>query len=146
MTDRTPPFDWATLADATGQPFDWGRTTLGQRITAARLGAHLSQDDLGDAVGWSRSTVSTIEHDKIRVYADMVPRVAEVLHVDPAWLLTGEGHYVPSPPSVAAIHRAQSALARIQRQLATVAADVAAIHADLTVAVDLPGRDDQGHR
>lgn len=63
------------------------RTRYGERFRAARLNAEMTQTELGDALGLSRSSVANIEAGRQGVYAEDVVRAAVVLGVDPGWLL-----------------------------------------------------------
>lgn len=66
--------------------------TLGERICAAREGARLSKAELARRVGVSRATVGQWESGEIkRLEAENLLRLADVLRVDPTWLLTGRG-------------------------------------------------------
>lgn len=63
------------------------RTRYGQRFRAARLNADMTQEELGDALGLTRASVSNIEYGRQGVYAEDVVRAAVILGVEPGWLL-----------------------------------------------------------
>jgi len=63
----------------------------GARIKAARLAVGLTQDGLAAAVGVSRSAVAQWETDRSGQVGVNLARIASVLGVSPAYLLTGEG-------------------------------------------------------
>jgi transcriptional regulator with XRE-family HTH domain len=72
--------------------------TLGQRIRALRVELRLRQDELGTAVGLTRSSIANIEAGRQRVRVDTLGKIAEVFHV-PLSALLGESN-VPLLPRV----------------------------------------------
>lgn len=65
--------------------------TLGERIRAARDRAGVKQDQLADAVGLSRTSITNIERGRQGVQAYLLVRIAEVLGHTAADLLPGSG-------------------------------------------------------
>ena len=63
----------------------------GARIKLARQAAGLTQDGLAAAVGVSRSAVAQWETERSGQVGANLARVAALLGVSPAYLLTGEG-------------------------------------------------------
>lgn len=63
----------------------------GQRLNAARTAAGITQQQLADMVGLSRSSVANIEGGRQAPLAEQVIQHADVLGIDPHWLLTGRG-------------------------------------------------------
>ncbi|MBO1358697.1 helix-turn-helix transcriptional regulator [Acetobacter sacchari] len=63
--------------------------TLGQRIRSLRLYAGLTQADLADALGMSRSAVAHWETDRDGRVREHLPRVAEILGVPLEVFLNG---------------------------------------------------------
>ncbi len=64
---------------------DW--SGVGERIRAARLGAGLTQNDLGDAVGLDRTMVAKIEAGGRRIDALELAKLSAALRVSMAYLL-----------------------------------------------------------
>lgn len=61
----------------------------GQRVNAARTTAGVTQTELGERLGMSRSSVANIEAGRQAASAEQVIQTAEALGCDPRWLLTG---------------------------------------------------------
>ena len=64
---------------------------LGQRIREARIASGFSQEDLGDALKLTRSSVSLWEKGRSIPDAANLKSLAEVLKVSENYLLTGQG-------------------------------------------------------
>ncbi|HEX5119862.1 MAG TPA: helix-turn-helix transcriptional regulator [Pseudonocardiaceae bacterium] len=97
-------------------------TALGERVRAARIAASMTQDMLGDTVGWKRSMVSNVEAGRSRVLAEKIPRLAQELGVSVVWLLTGDGEWTPPAPHHAMARHAYRTLTGTARQLYRLAA------------------------
>lgn len=68
----------------------------GQRLNAARTAAGLSQTDFGNKIGLTRSSIANVEAGRQSCTAEQVIQHAEVLGIDPHWLLTGRGPDQPA--------------------------------------------------
>lgn len=68
----------------------------GRRIALARDDAALTQTELGDLVGLSRSSIANIETGRQASTAEQVLILARELNCDPRWLLTGWAHDRPA--------------------------------------------------
>jgi transcriptional regulator with XRE-family HTH domain len=64
--------------------------SMGERIRQAREAAGMTQQELADRVGLSRSTVGGIERDLISPRLETVQRMATVLRCITAYLLYGK--------------------------------------------------------
>lgn len=60
---------------------------IGARIKERRKAAHMTQKELGDAVGFVKTTVCSWEKDKFKPDVDTIERIAEVLHTSARYLL-----------------------------------------------------------
>ena len=60
-------------------PLDLGDETIGQRISRLRKEKGLSQKELADIIGISRSLISDYEIGRIRLYDEMVAHFAKAL-------------------------------------------------------------------
>ena len=61
------------------------------RIRQARIAADLSQEELGNLVGYTKNYINLIENGKRNPSSLLVSKFAEVLSVNEEWLRTGEG-------------------------------------------------------
>ena len=59
---------------------------LGDRIKAARKALNLSQDDLAEAIGANRVTISKYENGKFLPSVTALDKLADVLHLSPSEL------------------------------------------------------------
>src|SRR4029077_13744144 len=75
----------------TGQP----HKKMGKRIREARVASGFSQEDLGDALSVTRSSVSLWEKGRSVPEADNLKNLAELLKVSPEYLLEGKGRAPP---------------------------------------------------
>jgi len=66
------------------------RAAVASRLRAARENAGLSQGQVARMLDLQRPTISEIEAGRRRVYAEELPRFAEIYDVSPSWLTTGE--------------------------------------------------------
>lgn len=64
---------------------------MGQRIREAREASGFSQEDLGDTLKLTRSSVSLWEKGRSLPEEDNLQKLAEVLKTTPEYLLTGKG-------------------------------------------------------
>jgi transcriptional regulator with XRE-family HTH domain len=76
---------------------------LGARIRAARKALNLTQERFGKHFGLFKNTISNYEKGKSKVSPELLIKFANVLEVNPTWLLTGEGvrgipEIAPGPP------------------------------------------------
>ena len=65
--------------------------TIGQRIRFARVSAGFSQEDVGDALGLTRSSVSLWEKDRSVPSREHLFLLAEMLKTSIAYLVHGKG-------------------------------------------------------
>lgn len=74
----------------------------GQRVRRARLAAELDQVELARRLGLCRSSITNLEAGRHSQTAEQVMATAQVLAVDPRWLLTGwaPDHVVPKRPEI----------------------------------------------
>lgn len=74
--------------------------TPGSRLKYARTRKNLSQQELGVSCGWdtysARSRVSHYENNKREMSVDVASKIAEILEIDPGWLLLGDNEEVNS--------------------------------------------------
>jgi transcriptional regulator with XRE-family HTH domain len=78
---QTPPENW----------YAEGVATLGDRITAAREGAGMTQAQFSRRLGVKLSTVKAWEDDHTEPRANKLQMMAGMLGVSIRWMLTGEG-------------------------------------------------------
>lgn len=74
------------------------RKAIGKRIAGLRIRRSLSTAELAQAIGKSQATVSRIENGKQGASVEMIEQIANILQVDPLFLLTD---------SIAGVVRAQ---------------------------------------
>jgi transcriptional regulator with XRE-family HTH domain len=63
--------------------------TVGTRVRDCRVSAQLTQTELADRLGMSRSSVANIEAGRQTIKVDLVHRIATVLDADAGFLVTG---------------------------------------------------------
>ena len=102
----TPPENW--YSDETA--------TLGDRITAAREGAGMTQAEFSKRLGVKLSTVKAWEDDQSDPRSNKLQMMAGMLGVSIRWMLTGLGDG-PADPETATPADLRAALAEL-RQLA----------------------------
>jgi transcriptional regulator with XRE-family HTH domain len=111
-----------------GQEVSRFTSEYGQRVNLARRSAGLTQTELGDAVGLSRSSVANVEAGRQASTAEQVAQVAETLGFPAGWLLVGDSTW--TPPS-----------ARLTRdQMRQIAAQLNACASTLAKAAQPPRR------
>ncbi|GHC09585.1 MULTISPECIES: helix-turn-helix transcriptional regulator [Gemmobacter] len=102
--------------------------TFGDRVTGAREGAGMTQDELAKRLGVKLKTVQAWENDMLEPRANRLQMMAGMLNVSLVWLLTGEGEGPdgPAPERSAATEtrRALAELARIRAQALALARDL----------------------
>ena len=72
--------------------------TIGERIKEARLAAGMSQEKLGEIIGWRQSRVGNYERGIREPRVDDLEKIARALNVSVLWLATGEGPMVADLP------------------------------------------------
>ena len=60
---------------------------LGERIKSRRKELRMSQEELGNRIGFMKSSISRIEHGDRAVSFENINKIASVLEVDQKWLL-----------------------------------------------------------
>ena len=60
---------------------------LGERIKSRRKELRMSQEELGNRIGFTKSSISRIEHGDRTVSFENINKIASVLEVDQKWLL-----------------------------------------------------------
>lgn len=60
---------------------------LGSRIKSRRKELRMSQEELGNRIGFTKSSISRIEHGDRAVSFENINKIAAVLEVDQKWLL-----------------------------------------------------------
>lgn len=75
------------------------QATLGDRLSAAREAAGLSQTALASRLGVRLKTLRGWENDLAEPRANRLQMLAAMLGVSLRWLLTGEGEGVTPPPT-----------------------------------------------
>ena len=71
--------------------------TFGDRVTAAREAAGMTQAQLSKRLGVKKTTVRGWEEDLSEPRANHLSMMAGLLNVSIMWLLTGEGEGMPGP-------------------------------------------------
>jgi len=71
--------------------------TFGDRLTAAREAAGMTQDALAKRLGVKKSTVRNWEDDLSEPRANRLSMLAGLLNVSMMWLINGEGEGVENP-------------------------------------------------
>jgi len=71
--------------------------TFGDRLTAAREAAGMTQDALSKRLGVKKSTMRNWENDISEPRANRLSMLAGLLNVSMMWLINGEGEGVDSP-------------------------------------------------
>ena len=72
------------------KPVDMGKETLGERLARLRKERGLTQKQVAEQTGLVQELVSNYELDKLRLNAEMIVRLAEVLSVTTDELLRGK--------------------------------------------------------
>ena len=60
---------------------------LGERIKSRRKELRMSQEELGNRIGFTKSSISRIEHGDRAVSFENINKIASILEVDQKWLL-----------------------------------------------------------
>lgn len=104
--------------------FSDSQATLGDRLSAAREAAGLSQTALASRLGVRLKTLRGWENDLAEPRANRLQMLAAMLGVSLRWLLTGEGEGVTPPPTEeeARDESLQRTLADLRRMRAEVMA------------------------
>lgn len=94
-------------------------TGFGRRLAHARIHTGLSQTELADEFGRSRSSIANIEAGRQRLNADDIITIANLLDTDPVWLFTGDTPTTPAVPVARTVARTATALADLLDRHAT---------------------------
>lgn len=73
------------------------RTTLGQRIRAARQFLNVGTFELAHHLALSSNDLDKMENDKLTPDDDLLTRIATITSVSREWLVTGEGDMLLGP-------------------------------------------------
>ena len=73
--------------------------TFGDRMTAAREAAGMTQESLAKRLGVKKSTLRNWENDVAEPRANRLSMLAGMLNVSMMWLINGEGEGVDGPDS-----------------------------------------------
>ncbi len=125
----------------TGQPgwFSPDAATFGDRLTGAREGAGLTQEDLARRLGIRLTTLQNWEEDMSEPRANRLQMLAGMLNVSIRWLLTGEGDGPDGPVSAAPIPPAAQAvlveMARLRAAMQAMAGDLGRVEKRLRAAL-----------
>jgi len=98
-------------------PENWyteGVATLGDRITAAREGAGMTQAQVSRRLGVKLSTVKAWEDDQTEPRANKLQMICGMLGVSLRWMMTGEGDGPPDPAQQAPAPEVMSVLAELR--------------------------------
>jgi transcriptional regulator with XRE-family HTH domain len=71
--------------------------TFGDRLTAAREAAGMTQDALAKRLGVKKSTLRSWEEDLSEPRANRLSMLAGLLNVSMMWLINGEGEGIENP-------------------------------------------------
>lgn len=71
--------------------------TFGDRVTAARDAAGMTQEALAKRLGIKKSTLRNWENDVAEPRANRLSMLAGILNVSMMWLINGEGEGVEAP-------------------------------------------------
>jgi repressor LexA len=74
------------------------RTSIGERLRAARENKEMDQASLAGKVGVVTRTLQRWEKGEQIPDGLAITRIAKATNVQPTWLLTGDGEMYPSPP------------------------------------------------
>lgn len=71
--------------------YDTDLRSIGERIASERRKQRISQAELADKVGCTRTQISLIESGKSGTSSNTLQKIAETLGLNPDWLRTGQG-------------------------------------------------------
>jgi transcriptional regulator with XRE-family HTH domain len=98
MTETTTDLETGAATDAaTNDWYSEERATFGDRLSAAREAAELSQKELARRLGVKVKTIAAWENDISEPRANRLQMMAGLLNVSLMWLLNGEGEGVNPP-------------------------------------------------
>lgn len=110
------------------------KTTLGDRIEAARSAKHMSKAELAERLGVKKSTIRKWENDQSEPRSNRLYMMAGILDCNVMWLLNGEGD-VPeqgkSSPQFDNIEDIKSELNVLLRSAEDLTAQIKALEAKL---------------
>jgi transcriptional regulator with XRE-family HTH domain len=113
--------------------YDVTKSTLGDRLTAAREARGLNQKDLARRLGTSPRAIQTWELDQKAPASNRLHMLAGILNVSIAWLLTGEGKGILDPldPEIDAteMHKLMQQIEALKNDLAAASTQLANIGA-----------------
>jgi len=132
MSESATEDDWYSEAHA----------TFGDRLSAAREAADLSQKSLAKQLGVKTKTLASWENDVSEPRANRLQMLAGLLNVSLMWLLNGEGDGVPPPGDEAPIsHEARLVLRQVRelrRDIDSSASRLARLERNLKRLLDGP--------
>lgn len=73
---------------------------FGERLKLARRAAGLTQTQLGELLGMTRSSVANIEAGRQAASAELAVKIANSAGVGVQWLLTGDAKILPAAPAI----------------------------------------------
>lgn len=104
-------------AEQPGQWFSNEAATFGDRLSAARETANLSQEDLAARLGVRLTTLQAWEDDGAEPRGNRLQMLAGMLNVSLMWLMSGEGDGLDGPTTGASEENVNAALRRELRDL-----------------------------
>ncbi len=104
-------------AEKPEQWFSNEAATFGDRLSAARETAGLSQEELAARLGVRMTTLQAWEDDGAEPRGNRLQMLAGMLNVSLMWLMSGEGDGLDGPASGATEENANAALRRELRDL-----------------------------
>jgi transcriptional regulator with XRE-family HTH domain len=113
--------------------YDDAHATLGDRITAARESAGLSDAELAQRLGVRLVTLRGWENDAAEPRANRAQMLAALLGVSLIWLLTGQGEG-PDPESTTADHAVLGELRALHAQALALTRRIAHLEKKLRAA------------
>lgn len=62
---------------------------IAERIKETRIQKGLTQEQLANRLGWTRSAISKIEHDTYEISLETAKKIARALDADPGYIIFG---------------------------------------------------------
>lgn len=92
--------------------------TINERVKEVRKRLHLSQEEFGNKIGFSKSGISNIENGIRNVTAKHIKLICSIFQINESWLMTGEPdcdeEYIPHKQL--SDYSTQELLAEIERR------------------------------